>query len=199
MRIVSRSVLLASLAVGGTLATSPAQAQDCMLGEVKMFAGNFAPRAYAFAQGQLLPIAQNTPLFSILGTTYCGNGQTTFALPDLRGRAPVGVGTGPGLSPRDLGEVAGTETVTMLLSQMPAHNHALIGTNDPATHARPLNRTLAKVTPTTTLTYAEVVPDAPMNPGSIGVAGGNQPFGILNPYLGINFIICMEGIFPSRN
>src|SRR6478672_10112699 len=93
------------------------------LAEIIMFAGNFAPRGWAFCQGQILSIAQNTALFSLLGTTYGGNGQTTFALPDLRGRVPVGTGQGPGLSNYDLGQVSGSESVTLTVSQMPAHNH----------------------------------------------------------------------------
>jgi microcystin-dependent protein len=181
-----------------------ARAQECYIGEIRMFAGNFAPRGYALAQGQLLSIAQNTALFSILGTTYGGNGQTTFALPDLRGRAPIGTGQGPGLSSRDLGEVGGTETVTQTVTEMAAHTHPATAraASAPATHIRPQGRVLAKVDPTTVANvYAAGPADVDMAPDAlaVGAAGGSQPQPNMSPFLGINFIVCMEGIFPPRN
>ena len=197
MRALAKSIVL--LATLGLLAASAAEAQDCFLGEMRMFAGNFAPRGWALAAGQILPISQNTALFSILGTTYGGNGQTTFALPDLRGRFPIGTGQGPGLTDRQLGEQGGQETVTLTSSEMPIHDHPLVGTNTAATHARPLGRTLAKFTPVTTFGYADATPDAPMSTGSIGVSGGGQPHANMPPFLGLTFIICLEGTFPSRN
>lgn len=172
------------------------------LASIVMFAGNFAPRGWAFCAGQILPIAQNTALFSLLGTTFGGNGQTTFALPDLRGRAPVGQGQGPGLSNIDLGQAAGTETVTLLSAQIPAHTHPV---NCDGTGSSSLNPTnaipgLSDDRTTSVPVYSTAAPNAVMNPLMIGPnTGGGQPFGIRNPYLGINFIIALEGIFPSRN
>ena len=168
------------------------------MGEIRMVGFNFAPTGWAKCEGQLLSIAQNTALFSLLGTTYGGDGQTTFGLPDLRGRVPLGPGQGPGLTNRDLGEQGGAENVTLTTSEMPIHSHSLIGTNTTATNARPLGRTLAKVDPVTTNAYVDVAPDAPMEPGSIGNAGASQPHENMQPYLGVTFIIALQGIFPSR-
>jgi microcystin-dependent protein len=173
-----------------------------LLGSIAIFAGNFAPRGYQLCQGQLLSIAQNTALFSILGTTYGGNGQTTFALPDLRGRFPVGQGPGPGLSPVDLGEMAGNNNVTILTSNMPAHTHPLMANNATSDAAAPANNTV--LAPGTDGNnplplYSTQPPNTTLAPQSIGAAGGGQPVNVANPYLGINFIIAVEGIFPSRN
>jgi microcystin-dependent protein len=182
-------------------------AQDAFLGCIFMFAGNFAPRGYALCQGQLLSIAQNTALFSILGTTYGGNGQTTFGLPDLRGRAPIGQGAGPNLSPVVLGELAGTQSATLLVTNMPAHTHTATVTINAAADSRPsADSPAGAVLDSTggTNIYA-AAPDGSttMNAGMatavIALAGGSQPFSIQNPFLGINFIICTAGIFPSRN
>jgi microcystin-dependent protein len=166
------------------------------LGEIKMFGGNFAPRGYAMCWGQTLSIAQNTALFSILGTTYGGDGQTTFALPDYRGRVPMAWGQGPGLAPRTLGERSGTENVTLISTQMPAHNHGLNAATEDATSKSPTGNVLA-----TTGGSAYIVGpiDTAMNPASIGIAGGNQPHNNMQPYLVVTFIIATEGIFPSRN
>lgn len=171
------------------------------IGEIIMFAGNFAPRGWAFCQGQLLSIAQNTALFSILGTTYGGNGQTTFGLPDFRGRVPVGQGTGPGLSSYVLGELSGVENTTILSSQMPPHTHvatvSLKASTAAANDTLPTNNYLADGNAYQTAT------DTTMNPGAVtvsnSIAGGGQPISILQPFLCINFIIALEGIFPSRN
>jgi microcystin-dependent protein len=173
-----------------------------ILGCIFMFAGNFAPRGYAFCAGQLLPISQNTALFSLLGTTYGGNGQTTFALPDLRGRSPIGSGQGPGLSNISLGEQAGTENVTLLSTNMPIHNHALQASNASATGGTPSGNSLGDTGGTQgggSNTYVTAAPNVQLNPQSIGAAGGSQPFASRNPYLGINYIIATQGIFPSRN
>lgn len=176
------------------------------IAEIRMFAGNFAPKNWAFCSNQIISIAQNTALFSLLGTTYGGNGQTTFALPDFRGRVAVGTGTGPGLPNIQLGQVAGTPTVTLLSTNMPAHNHAVTGTvtvqanNDTGGITDdPTNRRLAS-----TSNYSGNV-DALVNMApcvvnlTTAVSGGSQPFSIMPPYLGMNYIICMFGIFPSRN
>jgi len=177
---------------------------DAFIGEIIMFAGTFAPRNWAFCAGQLLSISQNTALFSILGTTYGGNGQTTFALPDLRGRVPVGAGQGPGLADISLGEQAGTPTVTLLTTQMPSHNHVINGVaTGLANNANPAgNAPGIGVVPSTNTPinmYNNGTPAAAMNPQTCGLAGGNQPHPNMQPYLGMNFIICLFGIFPSRN
>jgi microcystin-dependent protein len=166
------------------------------IGEIIMFGGNFAPRGWAFCQGQLLSIAQNTALFSILGTTYGGNGQTTFALPDMRGRYPMQPGQGPGLSPRTLGEQGGTETVTLISTQMPAHNHTLNASAEEAGAKNPNGMVLAT---TTAPAYIASPIDTTLNPAAIGVAGGSQPHNNMSPFLCVNFLIALEGIFPSRN
>jgi len=157
---------------------------------------NFSPRGWAFCNGQILPIAQNTALFSLIGTTFGGNGQTTFALPDLRGRFPNSSGQGPGLSSYDLGQVGGTENVTLTVQQMPAHNHAANCFADDANAASPAGNVLANAPNNM---YATVNPNSTMNPLAIGNSGGNQPFPVMNPYLTLNFCIALEGIFPSRN
>ncbi|WP_426756414.1 phage tail protein [Myxococcus sp. Y35] len=169
------------------------------IGQIMMFAGNFPPRGWAFCQGQLLSIAQNTALFSILGTTYGGNGQTTFALPDLRGRYPMQPGQGPGLSPRTLGEQGGSETVTLLANQMPAHNHSLNVSSQQGDTETPVGTVLAADNNATILNYRAAPIDGTMNPAAIGAAGGSQPHNNMSPFLCINFIIALEGIYPSRN
>lgn len=171
------------------------------LAQIIMFAGNFAPRGWAFCQGQILSISQNSALFALLGTTYGGNGTTTFALPDLRSRVPVGTGQGPGLSSVVLGEVAGSENVTLTINQMPAHNHVINVTNQDGNSDSPNNRFLARAS---RLAFDDVkiysnLSTIDMNPAAISVVGGSQPFGIRNPYLGMNYVICIEGLFPSRN
>lgn len=171
------------------------------IGEIRMFAGNFAPRNWAFCSGQILAISQNTALFSILGTTYGGNGQTTFALPNLCGRVAVGTGQGPGLPSVDLGEMAGEWTHTLISTEMPAHTHtATAGGATASTTATPG----ATVVPGPASLGAGVsnsfgTPNASLAPPTIGIAGGSQPHNNMQPYLGMNYIICLYGIFPSRN
>jgi microcystin-dependent protein len=167
------------------------------IGQVMLFAGNFAPRGWAFCNGQILSIAQNTALFSILGTTYGGNGQTTFALPDLRGRVAIGPGQGPGLSNRLLGEASGEETVTLNMEQMPRHAHMAAARSEGGTSAAPANGVWAGSTARDSI-YA-ATPDTTMNPQAIAPTGGSQPHGNMQPYLGVNYIIALEGIYPSRN
>ena len=166
-----------------------------------MFAGNFAPRGWAFCNGALLAISQNDALFALLGTTYGGDGQSTFALPDLRGRAPMHVGQGPGLSNYTLGQASGTESVTLLVAQMAAHNHNLQmqcnPNQQPTTLFTPVN---AFPSTTETGTPYSNKADAVMGSGGSGTpTGGSQPHENLQPYLVVNFIIAVEGIFPSRN
>ena len=162
------------------------------LGSIVLFAGNFAPRGWAFCSGQILPISQNTALFSILGTTYGGNGQTTFALPDLRGRAALHAGQGPGLASYALGQAAGEESVTLNVNQIPAHGHAQPATGADETTNRPGNAVPAKGG-----VYAGSSDGTTMAPTT--AAGGNQPHDNRSPYLTLNYIIALEGIFPSRN
>jgi microcystin-dependent protein len=172
------------------------------IGTIIMFAGNFAPRGWAFCYGQILSIAQNTALFSILGTTYGGNGQTTFALPDLRGRVPMQPGQGPGLSPHTLGEQAGAETVTLLQTQMPAHNHIVNASSANGSAPSPQNNFNAVTYDPNTLNPLDSYSSSQnttMNPAVIGASGGSQPHQNMQPYTCINFIIALEGIFPSRN
>jgi microcystin-dependent protein len=180
------------------------------LGQVVLFGGNFAPLNWAFCQGQLLSIAQNTALFSILGTTYGGDGQTTFALPDLRGRVAVGTGAGPGLSPWDLGELQGNETIGLNTSQMPMHNHAVMVSNNTATSPNATNTGTCYLAASTgsyggdplsvNMYYNDSVPPADvLGNNSISSSGGSQPHQNIQPSLGLNYIICTEGIYPSRS
>lgn len=165
------------------------------LGEIQMFGFNFAPRGWAFCDGQLLSIAQNTALFALLGTTYGGNGQTTFGLPDLRGRVPLHRGQGPGLTNRTLGELSGSENVTLLTTQMPAHNHLLACNSDDPNAGSPAGKFPAS---STSPIYASTS-NSNMAPTAVSLAGGNQPHPNMQPYLTVNFCIALEGIFPSRN
>jgi microcystin-dependent protein len=174
------------------------------IAEIRMFAGNFAPRGWAFCQGQILSIAQNTALFALLGTTFGGNGQTTFALPDFRGRVAVGTGQGPGLPSVNLGQMAGSPTHTLIITEMPAHNHQINGNaGGLANNANPGGNTLgigvvASGNAPVNM-YNTAAPTGPLNAQTCGIAGGSQPHNIMQPYLGMNYIICLEGIFPSRN
>jgi len=179
------------------------------LGQIQAFGFNFAPRGWATCQGQILPIAQNTAMFSLLGTQFGGNGQTTFGLPDLRGRCLVGMGQGPGLSPVDIGQVGGSESVTLTTAQMPQHTHTATATSTlsaegvPGDSANPQGRMLCGLPnlykvpdPTANLPLSsQAVTTAVTN----APAGGSSPVDLRNPYLGINICIALEGIFPSRN
>ncbi len=162
-------------------------------------AGNFAIRGYALCDGQVLPIAQNQALFSILGTTYGGNGSTTFGLPDLRGRTAIHMGSGPGLSNYSLGESSGSETVTLTVAEMPSHNHKLGVQSGTADQASPQNHILATEATGSTAIYSAGQPDASANPAAISLMGGSQPHTNMQPYLTLNFQIALVGIYPSRN
>ena len=168
------------------------------IGEIRMFGGSFAPRSWAFCNGQVLSIAQNTALFSLLGTTYGGDGQTTFSLPDLRSRVPVHRGQGPGLSSYDLGQVGGTETATLLTQQLPAHTHAFAASTGAAS---PTSEPGGSVTAAASAPlYLETSgPLASMNAQAITNIGGTQPHDNVAPFQCVSFIICLEGIYPSRN
>ena len=170
---------------------------DPFVAEIRIFPFNFAPRGWAWCDGQLLPLSQNTALFSLLGTTYGGNGKSNFALPDLQGRAPMHPGQGPGLSLHDLGETGGSETVTLLESEIPSHSHAILAqgavgdTNLPAGNA--ISRTIG-ATPYQPTGGAIVS----MAAQSLAPAGGDQPHNNLQPYLTFYFNIALQGVFPPR-
>lgn len=174
---------------------------DPFIGEIRIFAGNFAPRGWAMCNGQLLAISQNTALFSLLGTNYGGNGQTTFALPNLQGSAPLHAGQGPGLSSYDLGQTGGETNVTLISSELPSHTHPVFGTSSPGSAVDPANAVwgTAAVARGTKM-YADS-PGSPlqMNPSAFSATGGNQPHNNLPPYLTLTFIIALVGIYPSRN
>jgi microcystin-dependent protein len=165
------------------------------IGEIRIVAFNFPPRGYALCNGQILSISQNTALFSLLGVTYGGNGQTTFALPNLQSRVPVHPGQGAGLSPVTLGQVGGNETVTLTQNNLPAHSHLASTTQAAAQSTRPGNQVPASGQ----AVYGSPPDGSAFAPGFIQNAGGSQPFGIQPPYLGVNFVIALQGIFPSRN
>jgi len=169
--------------------------------EIRIFAGNFAPVGWAFCNGQLMPISQNTALFSLLGTTYGGDGKSTFALPDMQGRAPMHPGSGPGLTPRDLGEIGGSAEVTLFSSQIPSHTHGLQASAATATSSDPTNNLLASpaANPKFTSLYNNTNGSATLSPFTLSIAGGDQPHNNLQPYLALSFIIALQGIFPSRN
>ena len=174
------------------------------IGQIILFAGNFAIRGYAMCNGQILPIAQNTALFSILGTTYGGNGQTTFALPDLRGRVPIHVGQGPGLSSYDLGQVGGTENVTLTQNNLPPHSHQLnVSAGAKGNIAVPTNNFLGignlPSSGENVNNYNNAAATGAMNAGSITGGGNSIPFPNIQPYLVLNYQIALQGIFPSRN
>lgn len=170
------------------------------LGQVLMTGFGFAPRGYALCNGQLLPIAQNQALFSLLGTQYGGNGQTNFALPDLRGRTPVGFATSvdPAWQPPpvQIGQVGGSENVTLLSSNLPAHTHGAFGTIAAGTTRNPRNNLYA--TPNVPI-YGSAGPQVPLNAQTLSTTGGNQPHPSLQPYSTISFCIALTGVFPSRN
>ena len=159
------------------------------VGEIRMFAGNFAPAGWMFCEGQLLPISDNETLFTLIGTTYGGDGESTFALPDLRGRIPIHQGNG-----FILAETGGTEEITLTVNQIAAHSHPLLATTNVANQSSPLNNVLAQSS--TADLYIEDIPNVNLAPTSIGAVGGSQPHTNFQPYLCINFIISLFGIFP---
>lgn len=172
---------------------------DPLLASILLFAGNFEPRGWAYCDGRLLSISQNTAVFSLLGTTYGGDGRTTFALPDLRGRTPIGAGQGPGLSNVILGEAGGVESTTLTINQMPQHTHTLGAQTAAGDTSDPTNALPANTGALDREYKGNTTANATMNASAIGISGGSQPFSIRNPYLGMNYIIALEGIFPSRN
>lgn len=161
------------------------------VGEIRMFAGNFAPAGWMFCEGELLPISEYETLFNLIGTTYGGDGQSTFALPDLRGRVPLHFGNG-----FTLAETGGVETVTLTVSQIPAHSHPLLASTTNSNDANAVNNVLSQ--PTAFFPYVNVPPSLAMAPASIGSTGGSQPHDNFQPYLCVDFIISLFGIFPSQ-
>jgi microcystin-dependent protein len=162
------------------------------VGEIRMFAGNFAPAGWMFCEGQLLPISENETLFNLIGTTYGGDGQSTFALPDLRGRIPVHQGSG-----LTLAEVGGAETITLTVNQIPAHNHPIAASTDTAQQTSPNGKVLGQSS--TALMYIEDSTDSNFSAQAVGSVGGSQPHDNFMPYLCVDFIISLFGIFPSQS
>ena len=171
---------------------------DPFVAEIRIFPFNFAPKGWAWCDGQLVPISQNTALFSLLGTTYGGDGRSTFALPDLQGRAPMHPGQGPGLSLHDLGETGGSETVTLLESEIPSHSHALMAQNTPLGGVvTPAGKTLNR--PASGKLYDDAgLSIVTMAPEALAPAGGDAPHNNLQPYLTFYFNIALQGVFPPR-
>lgn len=167
------------------------------VGEIRMFAGNFAPRGWAFCDGQLLAVSQNDALFSLLGTIYGGDGRTTFGLPDMRGRIPIHAGTGPGLSPRRLGAKAGAENETLTVNQLPSHGHTMSMSSGPANVPNPNNAIVG--TNNVIEMFTGDTADVNMSSVSIGQVGGSRSHTNMMPYLCVNFIIALFGIYPSRH
>lgn len=170
---------------------------DQFLAEIRMFAGNFAPTGWAFCNGQLMPIAQNTALFSLLGTIYGGDGKSNFALPNLQGCAPMHPGQGAGLSPRYVGEQAGVQNVTLIETEIPAHTHTLQAVAGPSNQVNPANNSLAfgRYALYNQLTS----PSVQMAPTALSPAGQSLPHNNMQPYLAVNFIIALQGVYPPRN
>lgn len=172
---------------------------DPFVAEIRIFPFNFAPTGWAWCDGQLLPISQNTALFSLLGTTYGGNGQSTFALPNLQGSAPMHPGQGPGLSLHDLGETGGSETVTLLESEIPSHSHAIRANDGDGLFPTPTNRVSSGPGADRDLFwYKDGAPNAVMSPAASGITGSSFPHNNMQPYLTFYFCIALQGVFPPR-
>jgi microcystin-dependent protein len=173
---------------------------DPFVAEIRIFPFNFAPKGWAFCDGQILPLSQNTALFSLLGTTYGGDGKSNFALPNMQGNVPMHPGQGPGLSLHDLGETGGSDTVTLLESEIPLHSHTMMSLPAPANRTAAIGNTIARVQGTT----GPYVPASPaptpaiMADNAVAPAGGDQPHNNLQPYLTLNFCIALQGVYPPR-
>ncbi len=164
------------------------------VGEIRMFAGNFAPAGWMFCEGQLLPISENETLFNLIGTTYGGDGQSTFAIPDLRGRIPIHQGSGVILA-----ETGGAETVTLTVAQIPAHSHPQLASSATAASTDTAGNVGARVTVAAVFPYGTDAPLQPLSPQAVGPVGGSQPHNNFQPYLCIDFIISLFGIFPRQS
>ena len=171
---------------------------DPFVAEIRIFPFNFAPRGWAWCDGQLLPLSQNTALFSLLGTTYGGNGKSNFALPDLQGRAPMHPGQGPGLSLHDLGEIGGSETVSLLESEIPSHSHVLMASTVSSTKSIPTGNSLTRIGSGATPYKAAGSAQVAMAGEALAPSGGDQPHNNMQPYLTLNFCIALQGVYPPR-
>lgn len=198
---MTRLAAVALTTITLTAPAAPALAQDAFIGQLKAFPMNWCPRSYTMANGAILPIAQYTALFSLIGTMYGGNGTTNFALPNLNGRTPIHNGQGPGLSPYTQGQAGGSETVTLNGSQLPAHSHALMAASAGGTLTQPQNAFPAKgVGPGRTTAYYDPTAAADaMAPGAVSMTGGNQPHENRPPFITLNWCIATEGIYPPRS
>lgn len=172
---------------------------DPFVAEIRIFPFNFAPTGWAFCDGQLMPLSQNTALFSLLGTTYGGNGQSNFALPDLQGRAPMHPGQGPGLSLHDLGETGGAETVSLLESEIPSHTHTVSVSAGDAYGQSPASEMLANGIGGIAQYAAASGQQTSLSPNALAPAGGDQPHNNMQPYLTLNFCIALQGVYPPRS
>ena len=172
---------------------------DPFVAEIRIFTGNFAPIGWALCDGQLMPISQNTALFSLLGSTYGGDGKSTFALPNLQGCVPMQAGQGPGLSLRDLGETGGEQTVTLLVTEMPAHSHTVQCLSGGEGDNSPQNAVWAGGGRGAPPIYTPTGNNVQMNPFATSIAGGNLPHNNMPPFLGLAFIIALQGVFPARS
>ena len=171
---------------------------DPFVAEIRIFPFNFPPKGWAFCDGQILPLSQNTALFSLLGTTYGGNGKSNFALPDMQGNAPMHPGQGPGLSLHDLGETGGSETVALLESEIPSHSHSLMGNATTATKSLPTGNSFARGASMTPYLAPAGAPLVSMSGSAISPAGGDQPHNNMQPYLTLNFCIALQGVYLPR-
>jgi microcystin-dependent protein len=190
----SRALFLFVLALGMVTAV-PAKAQNQYVGEIRYVAFNFAPQGWALCNGQLLPIAQNAALYNLLGTTFGGDGKTTFALPDMRGRVPVASGQGVGLSTRSLGEQGGAESVALSVAQMPAHRHTLNVSTAAGNSKGPAGNVLASSA--SGAIYTNTAPDAALQADAMNIRGQSQPHENMQPFLGMTCIIALQGIYPQ--
>jgi microcystin-dependent protein len=166
------------------------------IGEIRLFGGNFAPQGWVFCDGQTLPISFYEALFNLIGTTYGGDGQESFNVPDLRGRVPLHQGVGPGLSPRSIGEFSGTETVTLNSQQLPSHSHPPLG-NTVSSKASPANSVWSADGGGNVAAYSTLAPTVAMSASAIALTGGSQPHNNMQPFVTINYIMAVEGIFPQ--
>jgi microcystin-dependent protein len=172
---------------------------DPFVAEIRIFPFNFAPKGWAFCDGQILPLSQNTALFSLLGTTYGGDGKSNFALPNMQGNAPMHPGQGPGLSLHDLGETGGSETVSLLESEIPSHSHSLMCLAAPANRTAPGGNSFAKASGTAPYVTGSPTPSlVNFSDNAVAPAGGDQPHNNMQPYLTLNFCIALQGVYPPR-
>jgi microcystin-dependent protein len=171
---------------------------DPFVAEIRIFPFNFAPKGWAFCDGQLLPLSQNTALFSLLGTTYGGDGKSNFALPNVQGNAPMHPGQGPGLSLHDLGETGGTQSVSLLESEIPAHTHSMMASTQDGGDSHPQNNLLAQGIGIGLYIASNTGPFVNLNPSALPLAGGSLPHNNMQPFLTLNFCIALQGVFPPR-